>query len=506
MELVPAVFPFIPLSIVLPLLGIVLIVLLEEKFAKWIALVFSGAVFVISLVSLLHFDFSQAQKVQFYQSITLIEELRLNLSFGADGLSYLMYILTTLVSFVAICWSIRDHQINHRLKEYYAWFLLSESALVGVFTSWDMLVFYVFYELTLVPMFFVIGIWGYKLRLYSAYKFFVYIFVSSLFFLLGIVSIAVEHYRQFGKFSFSYFDLLQNQYSLAFGLFLFLLFFIAFAVKTPIVPFHTWLPDAHGEAPTAGSVVLAAILLKMSTYALLRFNIGLFPEVAVFLMPVLVLWGIATIIFASWFTISQSNVKRFVAYSSVSHMGFVVAGMFLLNKEGLRASIMEMFAHGLTSASLFMMAGFIYNRLHSFNMQALRGSIRFMPVFAVLTAITGFSSMGLPGGSSFWGKFLTIMGAREYTLQLALLVLAGAFFSVLYVLYLLKTLYLDVKEEGRLVHFTDVRGFKLVAFLLVVVPMLLVGLLPFLFFAFFDAHIDLLLKMVLKSLGGGLWN
>jgi NADH-quinone oxidoreductase subunit M len=151
MELVPAVFPFIPLSIILPLLGIALIVLLEEKFAKWIALVFSGAVLVLSLVSLLHFDFSQAQKVQFYQSITLIKELKLSLSFGADGLSYLMYILTTLVSFVAICWSIRDHQINYRLKEYYAWFLLSESALVGVFTSWDMLVFYVFYELTLVP-------------------------------------------------------------------------------------------------------------------------------------------------------------------------------------------------------------------------------------------------------------------------------------------------------------------------------------------------------------------
>ncbi|WP_448588506.1 complex I subunit 4 family protein [Thermocrinis sp.] len=500
-----ASFPFIPVSMLLPLVGVFLIFILEEKYSKWVGLFFSGATFLLSLVSLLYFDFSKDQKIQFYHSITLIEELNLSLSLGVDGLSYLMYILTTLTSFVAVCWSVRDHQIEHRLKEYYAWFLLTETALIGVFTSWDLMVFYVFYELTLIPMFFVIGIWGYKLRLYSAYKFFIYIFVSSLFLLLGIVSLSVHHYKQFGKFSFSYFDLLKNEYDLVFGVFLFLLFFIAFAVKTPIVPFHTWLPDAHGEAPTAGSVVLAAILLKMGTYALLRFNIGLFPEASVFLMPIMVLWGIATIIFASWFTISQSNVKRFVAYSSVAHMGFVVAGMFLLNREGLKASIMEMFAHGLTSASLFMMAGFIYNRLHSFNMQALRGSIRFMPVFAFLVATTAFSSMGLPGGSSFWGKFLTIMGAKEYTLQLAILVLAGAFFSVLYMLYLMKTLYLDTKEEGRLVHFVDVRGFKLLAFLLVVIPMFLVGLLPFMFFAFFDVYINTLLGEIVKAIGGSAW-
>ncbi|RMH07661.1 MAG: NADH-quinone oxidoreductase subunit M, partial [Aquificota bacterium] len=416
--------------------------------------------------------------------------------------SYLMYLLTTLVSLSAILWSTRDHQINHREKEYYAWFLLTETFLIGVFASLDLMVFYVFYELTLVPMFFVIGIWGYKLRLYSAYKFFIYIFLSSLFLLLGIVSLAVVHYRQFGKFSFNYFDLLQNTYSLGFEVFLFLLFLVAFAVKTPIVPFHTWLPDAHGEAPTAGSVVLAAVLLKMGTYALLRFNIGLFPTASVFLMPLMVLWGILSIVFASWFTISQSNVKRFVAYSSVSHMGFVVAGMFLLNANGLRASITEMFAHGLTSSALFMTAGFIYNRLHSFNMQALRGSIKFMPLFAILVAITGFSSMGLPGGSSFWGKFLTLVGAREYTTQLALLVLAGAFFSVVYVLYLLKTLYLDTKEESRLMHFTDIRGFKLVAYLLMVLPMFVVGFLPFLLFAFYDPYIDSLLKFVkLKVVG-----
>ncbi|MCS7277292.1 MAG: NuoM family protein [Aquificaceae bacterium] len=495
-------FPLISLSMILPLLGSLVMVFLREEFSKWVALLFSGLVFVLSLLSLPFFDFSNAHKVQFEEKYPLISELNLSLHLGFDGLSYIMYILTTLVSLVAIVWSIRDHQINHRLKEYYVWFLLTETFLVGVFASLDLMVFYVFYELTLVPMFFVIGIWGYKLRMYSAYKFFIYIFVSSLFLLLGIVSLAVQHYKQFGKFSFNYFDLLNNSYSLEFEVFMFVLFLIAFAVKTPIVPFHTWLPDAHGEAPTAGSVVLAAVLLKMGTYALLRFNIGLFPEASVFLMPIMVLWGIFTIVFASWFTISQSNVKRFVAYSSISHMGFVVAGMFLLNSEGLRASITEMFAHGLTSSALFMMAGFIYNRLHSFNMQALRGSIKFMPLFAVLVAITGFSSMGLPGGSSFWGKFLTVVGAREYTLLLAFLVVVGAFFSAVYVLYLLKTLYLDTKEESRLIHFTDLRGFKLLAFLLVVLPMLMVGFLPFLFFAFYDPYINALLNYLLLKVGG----
>ncbi|MFN4320341.1 MAG: NuoM family protein [Aquificaceae bacterium] len=496
-------FPLISVSIVLPLVGSLLVLFLREELSKWVAAVFSGLVFLLSLISLFFFDFSETHKVQFEERYSLIPELGLSLHLGFDGLSYLMYLLTTLVSLSAILWSTRDRQISHRLREYYVWFLLTETFLIGVFGSLDLMVFYVFYELTLVPMFFVIGIWGYKLRMYSAYKFFIYIFVSSLFLLLGIVSLAVQHYRQFGNFSFNYFDLVNNRYSLEFEIFLFLLFLIAFAVKTPIVPFHTWLPDAHGEAPTAGSVVLAAVLLKMGTYALLRFNIGLFPEASVFLMPFMVLWGILTIIFASWFTISQSNVKRFVAYSSVSHMGFVVAGMFLLNAEGLRASIMEMFAHGLTSSALFMMAGFIYNRLHSFNMQALRGSIKFMPLFAVLVAITGFSSMGLPGGSSFWGKFLTIVGAREYSLALALLVIVGAFFSAVYVLYLLKTLYLDTKEESRLIHYMDIRGFKLVAFVLVVLPMFMVGFLPFLFFAFYEGYIKSLLAYLFTRLVGG---
>ncbi|MFN7065653.1 MAG: NuoM family protein [Aquificaceae bacterium] len=497
------VFPFISLSMILPLVGSLVVLFLREDLSKWVAVFFSFLVFLVSLLSLLFFDFSKSDKVQFEERHPLLPELGLSLHLGFDGLSYLMYLLTTLVSLSAILWSTRDHQINHRLKEYYIWFLLTETFLIGVFSSLDLMVFYVFYELVLVPMFFVIGIWGYKLKMYSAYKFFIYIFVSSLFLLLGIVSIAVQHYKQFGKFSFSYFDLMNNQYSLWFEVFLFILFLIAFAVKTPIIPFHTWLPDAHGEAPTAGSVVLAAILLKMGTYALLRFNIGLFPEASLFLMPLMVLWGIFTIAFASWFTISQSNVKRFVAYSSISHMGFVVAGMFLLNMEGLKASITEMFAHGLTSSALFMMAGFIYNRLHSFNMQALRGSIKFMPLFAVLVAITGFSSMGLPGGSSFWGKFLTLVGAREYSLALAFLVIVGAFFSAVYVLYLLKTLYLDTKEESRLVHFVDLRGFKLLAFLLMVIPMLMVGFLPFLFFIFYEAYIDSLLGYLMARLVGG---
>ncbi|MCX8059840.1 MAG: NADH-quinone oxidoreductase subunit M, partial [Aquificaceae bacterium] len=309
-------FPFASLSMILPVLGSVLLVFLREEYSKWVAVLTSALVFLLSLVSLLFFDFGQAQKVQFEEKYTLVPELNLSLHLGFDGLSYLMYILTTLVSLVAILWSVRDQKVKHRLKEYFTWFLLTETFLVGVFASLDLMVFYVFYELTLVPMFFVIGIWGYKLRLYSAYKFFIYIFVSSLFLLLGIVSLAVAHQRQFSKFSFNYFDLLNNSYSLGFEVFMFLLFFLAFAVKTPIVPFHTWLPDAHGEAPTAGSVVLAAVLLKMGTYALLRFNIGLFPEASVFLMPFIVLWGILTIVLASWFTISQSNVKRFVAYSS----------------------------------------------------------------------------------------------------------------------------------------------------------------------------------------------
>ncbi len=497
MELIRTEFPFITLSLLIPAISALIVLFVQDRLVRWVSLAGAGLTFLLSLVVLFSFDYSKTASVQFYEEYTILEELNVKLSLGLDGLSLLMYFLTTLISLVAIVWSVRDKQISFRLKEYYIAFLLTESFLVGVFASFDVLVFYVFYELTLIPMLFVIGVWGYKLRLYSAYKFFIYIFASSLFLLLGIATVAVVHYKSFGSFSFSYFDLLKNTYPLGLEIFLFLLFFIAFAVKTPLVPFHTWLPDAHGEAPTAGSVVLAAILLKMGTYALLRFNVGLFPEATLKLMPFLVAIGLITIVYASWMTIVQNNIKRFVAYSSVSHMGFVVTALFLLNMEGLRASVMEMFAHGMTSASLFMIAGFIYSRLHTFNMENLRGSVKFMPVFAVLVATTAFAAMGLPGGSSFWGKFLTVVAAKEYSLSLALLVIAGGFFSAAYVLFMLKTLFLDVREESILIHFTDIRGFKLASFILLVIPIFLIGFFPHIFFNMFEGSIGFILKNLL---------
>ncbi len=497
METIAGGVPLISLSILLPALSAVVIFFVREGWLKAIALTGAGLTFLLSLVVLYLFDYERTSSVQFYEEYTLLKELNVKLSLGLDGLSLLMYFLTTLVSLVAVLWSIRDRQISFRLREYFAVFLLTESFLIGVFASFDMLVFYVFYELTLIPMLFAIGVWGYKLRLYSAYKFFVYIFVSSLFLLLGIASVGVVHYKQFGNFSFSYFDLLKNSYTPGMEVFLFILFFIAFAVKTPLVPFHTWLPDAHGEAPTAGSVVLAAVLLKMGTYALLRFNVGLFPEATLKLMPFLVAIGIITIVYASWMTIVQNNIKRFVAYSSVSHMGFVVTAMFLLNMEGLRASVIEMFAHGMTSASLFMIAGFIYGRLHTFNMNNLRGSVKFMPVFAFIVAMTSFAAMGLPGGSSFWGKFLTVVAAKEYSYAIASLVITGAFFSAAYVLYMLKTLFLDVREESILMHFTDVRGFKLASFVLLMIPVLVIGFFPHIFFRMFEGSLSFILRNLL---------
>jgi len=498
MEKVSAGFPFLSLSMLFPLFFSVAIALAREVYAKYLALVGASLTFLLSLVALAHFDFGRTEVVQLYEEYALLPEMGVKLALGVDGLSLLMYFLTTLISLVAVVWSVGDEKINHRLKEYFIAFLLTETFVIGVFTSFDLIVFYAFYELTLLPMLFVIGIWGYKLRLYSAYKFFVYIFVSSLFLLLGIASLVVHHYKEKGFFSFSYFDLLGLPIPDGLEVFIFLLFFVAFAVKTPIVPFHTWLPDAHGEAPTAGSVVLAAILLKMGTYALLRFNVGLFPDAAKALAPYLVALGIFSIVMASWMTISQTNVKRFVAYSSVSHMGFVVTAMFLMNMEGFRASVMEMFAHGLTSAGLFMVAGFIYNRLHTFNFRSLKGAIKFMPLFAVVTAVITFSAMGLPGGSSFWGKFLTVLSAREHSATLAFLVVVAAFFSGAYVLYFVKTLYLDTKEEGILVHFKDLEGAPLVSFLMVVIPALMVGLLPFVFFAFFEGTLTLLLKLITR--------
>ncbi len=486
----------ISVSMLLPIITTTLIIFLPEKFTKPVAFIGSFITFLISIYTLKFLDFSHLSDIYLYENYPLIKELGISYAVGVDGLSEVFYILSTFISLLAIAWSVRDIKIKHRLKEYYSMFLLTTTFLIGVFTSWDLVIFYVFYELTLIPMLFVIGVWGYKLRLYSAYKFFIYIFISSLFLLFGIMILSSDAFKQSGHFSAFYPYLIHLRLPLNEQIFLFILFFIAFAVKTPLVPFHTWLPDAHGEAPTAGSVVLAAILLKMGSYAFLRFNIGLFPEASKVLWLPMVTLGIITIIYASWMTIAQNNIKRFVAYSSVSHMGFIVAAMFMLTFQGMRGSVIEMIAHGFSSASLFMIAGFIYNRLHSFNTRTIAGSIRYMPVFAIFVALTGFSAMGLPGGSSFWGKFLTIVSAREHSINLALLVIVSAFFSAIYMLYFLRNLFLEGKSEGSFLIFTDIRGIKLSVMLTLVVCMFIIGLFPYIFFDMFDASILNILHIV----------
>lgn len=485
----------ISISMLLPIITTLILILIPEKYVKSVAFVGSFLTFLVSLYSLKFMDFSHLSDIYLYENYPIIKELGISYAVGVDGLSEVFYLLSTFISLLAIAWSIKDIQIKFRLKEYYAMFLLTTTFLIGVFTSWDLILFYVCYELTLVPMIFVIGVWGYKLRLYSAYKFFIYIYISSLFLLLGIMALSAYSFKETGKFSAFYPSLIHLHLPLNIQIFLFILFFIAFAVKTPIVPFHTWLPDAHGEAPTAGSVVLAAILLKMGSYALLRFNIGLFPEASQYLWFPMVILGIITVIYASWMTIAQNNIKRFVAYSSVSHMGFIVAAMFMLTFQGFRGSTIEMIAHGFSSAALFMIAGFIYNRLHSFNTKTIAGSVRYMPIFSIFVALTGFSAMGLPGGSSFWGKFGTILAAKEHSLNLALLVILSSFFSALYMLYFLRNLFLEGKSEGSFLAFVDIRGVKLVVMLLLMICLFSVGLFPFLYFNMFDASLIHLLHI-----------
>ncbi len=496
MQTFSAGIPLVSIDMLLPIIGSFFVFLGSEKLSKIIAPAFSLITLLISFYFIRFMDLSSLQNIYLFEDYKILPELGISYKVGVDGLSYVMTVLSNLVSFVAILWSTKDIQISRRLKEYFILFLLTQSFLIGVFTSFDLIVFFVFYELTLIPMIFIIGAWGYKLRLYSAYKFFIYIFISSLFLLLGILTLSVMHYEQGLGFTTDYLKLFGFKLPLKDQEFLFWLFFIAFAVKTPLVPFHTWLPDAHGEAPTAGSVVLAAILLKMGSYAFLRFNIGLFPDASKALWKEMVFIGVLTIIYSSWMTIIQNNIKRFVAYSSVSHMGFIFAAMFLLNFTGFRASTLEMIGHGFTSASLFMIAGFIYNRLHTFNIKNLAGSVRYMPIFAVIVVLTAYSAMGLPGGSSFWGKFLTIMGAREHSFKLSLIILVGAFFSAIYLLYMLKSLFLETRTEGSLLSFTDLRGVKLLAFLLVVIPMFILGLFPFLFYDIFDKSLLNILNLV----------
>ncbi|QQS42532.1 MAG: NADH-quinone oxidoreductase subunit M [Acidobacteriota bacterium] len=426
----------------------------DESQLKWLTLGVTVLNFVLSLL-LLGGAQASANGFSFEQNSPWIPAIGSNYHIGVDGLSLWLVLLTTFIMPIAVIstW----HAVEKRPLAFYAFMLVLESAMIGVFVSLDLLVFYLFFEASLVPMFFLIGIWGGKQRIYAAVKFFIYTALGSLLMLVAIIALYYLHLQATGTGTFDYVTLLGSisSGSLTFGgssaytgTLLFLAFALAFSIKVPVFPFHTWLPDAHTEAPTAGSVILAAILLKMGTYGIMRFNFTLFPEASREMAWIFIVLAIIGITYGALVAMVQPDVKRLVAYSSVAHMGFVVLGMFSFTEQGMQGALYTMLAHGVTTGALFLLVGFIYERRHTREISEYGGLSNVMPIYATFFVITAMASVGLPFLNGFVGEFLIMLGMWSSTIlpgswnQIATMAAGtGVIFAAVYLLWMIQRVF-----------------------------------------------------------------
>jgi len=431
-----ATFPLLTTIVVLPLIGAVTLLLLpsnRESYFKEVAFLFAAATAGITTWLMLEFDKAAAADMQFVDSWIWIERLGISWSLGLDGISLWLVVLTVAL-FPLVIVAI---EAEHTPKAYFAWLLILEAGCLGVFLALDLFAFFVFFEIVLVPMYFLIGQWGHGERAYAATKFFVYTMFGSALMLVGIVATAYLTAAETGNpLTFDLVTLAETQ-ALATntGRWIFLSFAVAFAVKVPLFPVHTWLPDAHTNAPTAGSVILAGVMLKLGTYGFLRFGIYLFPEAAVFFAPALVALGTVGILYGAIAATMQKDLKRLVAYSSVAHLGFIVIGTFALNTEGLSGGLLQMVNHGVSTGALFLLVGWLYERRHTREIAKLGGLQKPAPIFAAVFMVVLLSSIGLPGLNGFVGEFLALIGAFAAFKWWATAAATGVIIAALYLLW-----------------------------------------------------------------------
>ncbi len=417
----------------LPLAGIPAVLLAGEERAKEVAFGWTAGLFLLSLGLWWAFD-PAGPLFQLESATPWVETWGVSYALGIDGISLFMILLTTFTMPIAILGSFR--YIRERQRGFYALMLLLQTGIVGVFASMDLFLFYVFFELTLVPMYFIVGVWGGERRIYAAVKFFLYTALGSLLMLVGILYLYWQAWQATGFASFHVLDLLGTPLTLTEQLWLFAAFALAFAIKVPLFPLHTWLPDAHVEAPTPGSVVLAAVLLKMGTYGFLRFVLPFFPDASAHPTVVLVMLtlGVVGIIYAALVAAVQPDAKKLVAYTSVAHMGFVVLGIFALNVNGLQGGLVVMISHGISTGALFLLLGMLYERRHTRLIEDFGGLAKVAPLLATALVLTAMASIGVPGTSGFVGEFLALLGAFERHPVLAFLAATGVIFAAFYML------------------------------------------------------------------------
>jgi NADH-quinone oxidoreductase subunit M len=444
-------WPILSTITFLPLVGVLLMTFISDdneagrKNIRWIALFTTIITFLVSLLIWTGFDTTTAE-FQFVENKPWLDSgIRYHL--GVDGISLLFVILTTFL--MPFCIAASWEAIENRVKAYMIAFLILETLMIGVFTALDLVLFYVYFEAGLIPMFIIIGVWGGKRRVYASFKFFLYTLLGSVLMLLAIMAM----YWTAGTTDIT--ALLKYEFPAGMQTWLWLAFFASFAVKMPMWPVHTWLPDAHVEAPTAGSVILAGILLKMGGYGFLRFSLPMFPLASDMFAPIVFTLSIVAIIYTSLVALMQEDMKKLIAYSSVAHMGYVTMGIFAANAQGIQGAIFQMLSHGLVSGALFLCVGVIYDRMHTREIAAYGGLVNNMPKYAVAFLIFTMANVGLPGTSSFVGEFLTLMGAFRVNTWVAFFATMGVILSAAYGLWLYRRVIFGVLDKESLKGLLD---------------------------------------------------
>jgi NADH-quinone oxidoreductase subunit M len=488
----------ISLLLLLPLIGALVLLLVprqQRQTLLTLALLSSTAAFIWSLRLFQAFD-PGAGEMQFVERIPWMPAFGIGYIVGIDGISLFLVLLTTFLMPLAIVasWTVQD-----RIKEYLFFMLVLETGMLGAFVALDLFLFYVFWEVMLVPMYFLIGVWGGTRRIYAALKFVVYTMAGSLPMLVAIIYLASRYAHVNQVMTFDLLQLYNLRLPVNEQIWLFLAFGLSFAIKVPLFPFHTWLPDAHVEAPTAGSVILAGVLLKMGTYGFLRFAMPLFPDAALVLTPMIIALAVIGIIYGASVAMMQPDLKKLVAYSSVSHLGFVMLGLFALNIQGIQGGIYQMVSHGLSTGALFLLVGMLYDRRHTRMIADFGGLWHQLPVFSVLFLIVTFASIGLPGLNGFIGEFLILLGAFSVKPGWTAAAAIGVILGAIYMLWMFRRVFFGPMTHPENQKLTDLNRRELLILAPVIALIIIMGIYPQPFLSRMKPSVDVTLQRIRGS-------